>query len=251
MGTISYNKNNKCIDCGKSLSSCYALRCVDCSVIARIKPKNKCVDCGKEINGGYKRCHSCACKYNWKTSKKLKNLNRFGKNNGMFGKQHTKETKRKICLKTQKQFQNGMPKKTKDKISRTLKNKYRDINYKNNVLKSQRKGMKLSPNKPEKLLNSLLQQILPKEYKYNKTLSIAGLIPDFVNKNNNKIIEMYGDYWHKRPEVLKRDKRRKIAYKKYGYKTLIIWEHELKNLDEVKDKIKEFNKIGDFGYGNI
>lgn len=29
--------------------------------------------------------------------------------------------------------------------------------------------------------------------------------------------------------------------KKYGYKTLIIWEKELKDLDRLKAKIKEFN----------
>ncbi|KKL48467.1 hypothetical protein LCGC14_2325240, partial [marine sediment metagenome] len=32
------------------------------------------------------------------------------------------------------------------------------------------------------------------------------------------------------------------TYKRYGYKTLIIWEHELKNLDKVKTNILKFNK---------
>lgn len=29
---------------------------------------------------------------------------------------------------------------------------------------------------------------------------------------------------------------------KYGYKTLIIWEHELKNMIKVKEKILRFNE---------
>ena len=53
---------------------------------------------------------------------------------------------------------------------------------------------------------------------------------------------MYGNFWHNRPDAIKRDKRRLIAYKKYGYKTLIIWEHELKDLNKVKEKVLEFNK---------
>ena len=52
---------------------------------------------------------------------------------------------------------------------------------------------------------------------------------------------MFGDYWHNKSEVIKRDKSRIITYKKYVYKTLIIWEHELKNLDKVKNRILEFN----------
>ena len=30
------------------------------------------------------------------------------------------------------------------------------------------------------------------------------------------------------------------TYSKYGYKTLIVWEHELKNQNEVTNKINNF-----------
>lgn len=102
----------------------------------------------------------------------------------------------------------------------------------------------IAPNKPETYLIKLLNKLLPKEYKFvgDGKFFIFGFNPDFVNCNGQKkIIEMFGDYWHNRTDAKKRDILRLIAYKNYGYKTLIIWEHELKNLEKVTNKIKEFN----------
>lgn len=36
---------------------------------------------------------------------------------------------------------------------------------------------------------------------------------------------------------------RKKIFEEFGYNTLVIWEHELKNIEEVKLKINEFNII--------
>ena len=60
---------------------------------------------------------------------------------------------------------------------------------------------------------------------------------------DKKIIELYGDYWHNTKDGIKRNKRRLRVYKKYGYKTLIIWEHELKDLSKLICKIEEFNHV--------
>ena len=117
--------------------------------------------------------------------------------------------------------------------------KFRDSN-----VKAVLKGLNLSPNKPEILLIKLLANLLSKEYKFvgDGKLIVGGFCPDFVNKDNNKIIEFYGDYWHNRGDWSKRDIGRLKEYKKAGYKTLIIWEHELKDLNKLKNKILEFNK---------
>ena len=100
------------------------------------------------------------------------------------------------------------------------------------------------PNKKEKKLNRLLQCLFPKEYKFvgNGKFFIEQFNPDFINVNGQKkLIEFYGDYWHNIPKALKRDERRLKTYSKYGYKTLVIWENELKNTDLLTDKIKVFN----------
>jgi len=63
-------------------------------------------------------------------------------------------------------------------------------------------------------------------------------VPDFININGQKkIIELYGDYWHRNDDP----QDRIDLFAKYGYQTLIIWEHELKNEVELKDKLQEFS----------
>lgn len=73
----------KCIDCHKKCDR-RANRCRKCyhktlkgtgnpMFCKRTAKQYACKDCGKEINWSYKRCHSCACKYIWKTSLKMKN----------------------------------------------------------------------------------------------------------------------------------------------------------------------------------
>lgn len=172
---------------------------------------------------GQRRCLSCNNKNKWanqeykkKVSKAISEgrIGKFtGKNSSFFGKHHTKESKQKMRKKRALAIKNG--------------------NY------------NLSPNKPEKLLIKFLNKILPKQYKFvgDGKLTVGGFIPDFVNKDNNKIIEHYGTFWHNLPEYKKRDKLRIVAYKKANYKTLIIWQHELKDLDKLENKIINFNKV--------
>lgn len=135
----------------------------------------------------------------------------------------------------------------------TTNRKWQNKEYREKTLKALFKGMKLKPNKPEKLLNKLLQYLLPKEYKFigDWKVVFGGFNPDFINCNGQKkIIEMYGDYWHNKTGAKQRDKRRIIAYKQYGYKTLIIWEHELKDLSKVSNRIKEFSNGKERFYSN-
>jgi len=147
-------------------------------------------------------------------------------------------TKRCPSCASKKIWQN---KERRKKLGKRMKFQWQNCKFREKTLKASFEARKASPNKCEKKLNKLLL----KAYKFvgDGKLIVGGFCPDFVNKDNNKIIEMYGDYWHKKIEVIKRDKRRLIAYKKANYKTLIIWEHELKDLNRVKSKINCFNKI--------
>jgi len=225
-----------CIDCSKNIWT-KGGRCRKCrNIFIKNHPEQhstyidgrkhpKCLDCGKEIIYGNKRCKKCYCRY-----KKLNGIIK-GKNNGM--------------------WKGGLPKCKK--CGRELVS-YKAIyckkclwqipEIKNKIIKSQRKSYKISPNKPEKCLNKLLNKLFLKEYKFvgNNKLVVGGFVPDFVNKTKNKIIEMFGDYWHTIKGAKEKDKRRLKTYKKYGYKTLIIWERELKNLNKVEKKILKFNK---------
>jgi len=162
---------------------------------------NYCKDCGKVIGNDAKRCSSCGSIKRWQ----------------------------------KKQY--------RDKIQKEMFKKWQDKNYREKQIKSILKGSKLKPNKPEKQLNKLLQQLLPKEYKFvgDGKVILGGFNPDFINCNGQKkIIELYGDYWHNKSSYKERDKRRLKTYKKYGYKILIIWQCELKNLEKLKKKILKF-----------
>jgi len=217
----------KCIDCKKKIDY-RATRCNSCNITYLNKKhligiyktgetlkKHYCKDCHKILKN-YKanRCQSCAGK---ERSKHFPN--------NMLGKSHTTATKKKL--------------------SEISKKSWNEIGNRDKIIKAQRKGMQIYPNKPEIIIKKLLIQI-SKDYKYvgDGSFIIDGFNPDFINTNGQKkVIEIYGTYWHKRPEVIIRDRRRIKSYNKYGYKTLILWEHELKNINKVKNKLTDFIKL--------
>lgn len=185
--------------------------------------KYYCIDCGKRIRPGAKRCGACYNKI------------RQGKLRGAYKREinYCIDCGKEISYRAKRCYNCNMLFRWKNKV------------YRENTVVSMFRGMKLSPNKCEKLLNALLNKLLPNEYKFigNGKLIIDGLCPDFVNCNGQKkIIELFGDYWHNRVGAKQRDKRRIKIYDKYGYKTLIIWEHELKDKNNLKKKILVFNK---------
>ncbi len=229
-----------CIDCDKEISW-VSKRCLFCAHNhRRVKNKvhlckicNRNRICYKTWKYGGSRCRFCAQK------ERLKNP----ENHSMYNKHHTKEAKRKMSEAHKNKI---VSKKTRIKMSLANKKRWQNKVYRKKVLLNMLKARKLTPNKPEKALNNLLNMLLPKEYQFvgNGKIIIDRFCPDFINVNGQKkIIEMYGDYWHNLATAKKRDTRRLRVYKKYGYKTLIVWEHELKDLNRLQQKIKEFNNV--------
>ncbi len=95
------------------------------------------------------------------------------------------------------------------------------------------------PTKLELKIEDFLQRHYPNEWKYvgNGQVIISGFNPDFIHCNGKKlIIEAFGDYWHKEGEA----KRRYAIFKKHGYETLVIWEHESDNEDALVAKVSGF-----------
>ena len=100
---------------------------------------------------------------------------------------------------------------------------------------------KVEPNQKEVLLASILQKIVPGEYKYvgNGSLIIGGRCPDFMNVNGKKkLVELYGDHWHRGDNP----QDRIDFFRQFGFDTLVIWEHELKDFDNLSQKIIVFNE---------
>ena len=175
--------------------------------------KHFCEDCGVKIDFDAIRCRHHARIEQYKNHPEL---------HPFLGKHHTDDDK--------------------IKIGKSIKKLWKIEKNRDRFIKAQRAGMKIYPNKPEKVLGKIISS-LSKDYKYtgDGSFIIDGFNPDFINTNGQKkVIELFGTYWHKRPEVIKRDKRRIKSYKKYGYKTLIVWEYELKNIDNVIKKVSNF-----------
>jgi len=62
---------------------------------------------------------------------------------------------------------------------------------------------------------------------------------DYFLPNNNILIEVQGNYWHTKPEVIARDKRkRSFVNSNTNYMLIEIWEDEFKNEQSLIEKIK-------------
>lgn len=100
------------------------------------------------------------------------------------------------------------------------------------------KGQKRRPNKPEKQLDNIIKKYsLPFKYTGDGKFWIRkgklSMNPDWVNTNHEKIaLEMFGDYWHNLPRVIKKDAEKLKILNEYGWKLIVIWQHELKELSE-------------------
>ena len=126
---------------------------------------------------------------------------------------------------------------TKEKQSIIAKEKWKNPDY----VRKQMESRRVKQNNKEKELELILHSLYPNEYKFvgDGKVIIDGKCPDFINVNGQKkIIELFGDYWHKGENP----KDREDIFKKFGYQTLVIWEHELEEIPYVKLKIHTFMK---------
>ena len=146
------------------------------------------------------------------------------------GRHHSEETRRKMS-----ESHKGIvfSEKSRRKKSESMKELWKNPIY------AQKVAAKIKPNKPELKLNNVLDKLYPNEWKFvgDGQLIINGKCPDFVNVNGQKkIIELWGDYWHEgqNPED------RKKVFEPFGYKTLVIWESELKKMNRLEFRIHKF-----------
>ena len=124
-----------------------------------------------------------------------------------------------------------------EEVKEKIRQLWQNPVWANRVIRRQRQY--ISPNKPEQFLIRLLGELYPGKWKFvgDGKLVIASLNPDFWN-GDHKLIEMWGDYWHKGQDP----QERIDIFRRYGYQTLVIWERELKNTNALSRIIKEFSE---------
>ncbi|MFA5189020.1 MAG: hypothetical protein WC460_06715 [Patescibacteria group bacterium] len=120
------------------------------------------------------------------------------------------------------------------------------------------RGMEASmirPTKPELIIGDFLVKC---GFEYigagGKGNWVGGYNPDFINRAQHKIVEFFGCWWHGCPicfdhnqypkfiDKNNKDLVRVDNYKKEGYDTLIIWEHDFVKGDCWQEMIKKFNE---------
>ena len=174
--------------------------------------------------------------------KKYPTVSKYMKNNNPAKRE---DVKLKISNSVKKLWQNP-------KYAENQKNHWTDIEWKNKMVRKAMSNMRISPNKPEILLNNILQRYFPYEFKFvgNGEIIIGGKNPDFININGKKqIIELFGNYWHTQRIRTYQDTEigRIKHFQKYGFNCIVIWQSELKNEQKVIEKIKN---SADGNYGN-
>lgn len=137
---------------------------------------------------------------------------------------------------------------TKKKMSTTKREMWKNKEFAKKMLKLKN----IKPNRMEIKLNKILQEHFPEEFKYvgNGEVIFGRKNPDFINCNGKKlIIELFGRTFHdptyKKGFIKKilwhqQEVGTKMHYAQYGFKTLVIWDDELKNEEAVIEGIKEF-----------
>lgn len=139
---------------------------------------------------------------------------------GMLGKHHTEEVRQQI--------------------SKASKARWEDNEWAEQMLRKMRQGLHKGPTQPELALAVLLKENGYGGYEYtgDRSLWLDRRNPDFVWHEGHKIIEMFGVYWHDESEIEPRTKH----FAEHGYQTLIIWDYELKDTEQLLAKLKGFHQ---------
>jgi predicted glycosyl hydrolase (DUF1957 family) len=76
-------------------------------------------------------------------------------------------------------------------------------------------------------------------------IMVGKKVPDILHVEKPVAIELFGDYWHSEGRTgLSRqgaEKERKDHFKKYGFRTVVIWESEMYE-DTVRNKVRRVLK---------
>ncbi len=193
-------------------------------------------------------------KHHTEEAKKKNREAHLGSKNSNFGKCFSEEHKRKISEATKGKSHPLHTEEWKRYISEMLSKRCKEEpEFKEKLVKNFNPSH-IKPNKKESFLNDLIHKNFPNQYKLNVfgDTIINGKIPDWINCNGQKKAILFnGIYWHLwrlqkkehnfTKEIIEEKERK--PYDELGFKVLFIWEDELDNIEEVIQKISEFNDV--------
>lgn len=160
------------------------------------------------------------------------------------GYRHTGETKKKIAgVHIGNQYTLGYrhSEEAKKIIAAASLKRWQKDGYREKVVPAMLRAVCAGPNKSEKKLGSVLEKLFLGQWRYvgRGDLLVGGKCPDFANTNGQKkLIELFGDYWHRG-----QDPQKRIGiFKKFGFDMLVVWERELSDLATLELKLRTFHE---------
>ena len=265
----------KCLECGKELKQITSTHLEKCSSITTEEYKTRhpnfsLVASGfstGENNPNYKHGRSRSDKKCSKCGGHICIRNRFGlcskcvdkkgKANGFYDKEHTLETKNILSEKAKsRNTKYGNTFKGKKHSENTIEHfsekrkqwwdkvsvEDRPKVLKNLIEAGQKSNKNCKYTKIEKIVASVLDEL---GAKYEWIVHISTKWVDFL-VDGKIIIECYGDYWHCNPlvykddyyhkdihklakDIRKKDEERKLFMESLGYKYFVFWERDIKS----------------------
>jgi len=247
-----YKFNNGKICCSEHHLKCKKIhnKTIINQTLQKIKTNELCYyGCGKIASYILPKSEKYCCSKNWSQCSAIKNKNsetniikQSGINNARHGIKLDSLLKDKIRRSVLKAWKNPNSLYHSESFKQKLKDRWKNEDF----LKKWSKAKDMKPNLLEKHMLEILNNLFPDEYEYVGNFSdwIGGKNPDFKHKEKMKVIEVFGDYWHSKEltgiDEQVHERERISHFKKYNYDTLIIWEHEFKNLEKLKLKLIEF-----------
>lgn len=134
----------------------------------------------------------------------------------------------------------------RQKIGQANRRRWANEAVKTKIIRKMFKSLAAKPNKQERLLGQILDELFLGQYKFvgDFSFSLGGKSPDFLNVNGQKkLIELFGDYWHKGEN----EDDRVSHFQRYGFDTLVVWERELKDRDSLVKRLVAFQDSGSDG----
>ena len=149
---------------------------------------------------------------------------------GMTGHTHSTVSKIKIGVKRLNQ---SVSQETKHKLCLRSKATWDNMTKEERILRIGNMLHRRTPSYPEQVFSNLC-----KSFKYvgDGQLIIEGKNPDFVDATGTKLIEIWGEHWHKGQNP----QDRITLFKNLGYACLIIRAKELRHPEQVLVKVQSF-----------
>lgn len=150
----------------------------------------------------------------------------------MYGKHLSEDSKKRM---SKAHLGKTFSRETKQRMSNARKLLWQSPEYRAKIVPACLKSRRPT-DLEQRLINIIIKYGLPYKYTGDGSFIIGRLNPDFVNVNGEKIaIEVFGGHWHQNKKgPLRTEEGRRAILKEYGWKLIVIWGDELKQIPEAE-----------------